>query len=206
MRASPPDDIPRRSDAEKNQRHYLKRDTGHHQVVTGVLTAGIVCRRGCHSATNGLNHKRDQIAADEDPGVPVRFDAGMLRPKAQGDMLEDEVNRGRIERRSQDQTADLDLETNCVKRIGIKKHPPNVAESLIDAGEDHGDQICPCLVADAEEELKGTAHGEESHEERVGANGRVVPIDGALNGTLFCHIGAEAEGDESGIGRAGHGD
>ncbi len=48
----------------------------------------------------------------------------------------------------------------------------------------HGDQVCPCLESDAEDELDGQAEGEEGTKECIGTKTGVVGVNGELDRTV----------------------
>lgn len=110
-------DVCEGGEAEEGERGDLQGNTRHHEVVAEFLSVVVVHRRRSDSTSDGLDHERKQITRDKDPRVPAGWNARVLRAKAQRDMLQYEVDGGRVERRTEDQAADLDLEANLAEGV-----------------------------------------------------------------------------------------
>lgn len=71
-----------------------------------------------------------KFCAYEDVGVEARFDKGILRPEAQCDALEGQVDRCRVESRGNDQAADLSNETRVGERIAMHDNSAHITNSF----------------------------------------------------------------------------
>ncbi len=158
MGAAPGDDVDECSDAEEGEGEDLEGDTGHHEAIADFLTVLVGHGCGCDAASDRLDHQRYQVARDKYPGVQGRSDARVFGTEAERYVLKDEVDGCRVECRAEDEAADLDLETDGVEGVGVEHDSANVADALVNGAEKHGQEVCPCLVADARVELEGGRH------------------------------------------------
>lgn len=63
-------------------------------------------------------------------------------------------------------------------------------DCLSETTKAQGDQVCPCLISYAEDELDTQAEGEEGTEEGIGAKIGVVAVDGEVDGAVDTDRGA----------------
>lgn len=64
-------------------------------------------------------------------------------------MLEDEVYRCRVERGAENEATDLDLKADSAEGVVVQHYTAYVADTLINAADEHGEKVRPCFVADA---------------------------------------------------------
>ena len=77
--------------SKDEQGEHLKDNTRHHQVIAGGCTRVAVSSCGYPSA-RALEDQGKQIAEDEDPGIVLGRQTGILRPDSQDDVLQGEVD------------------------------------------------------------------------------------------------------------------
>ena len=112
-------------DCEYKQRKHLPHDTCHHQIIPQFLVSRCFRSRG-DASTGALEDQRQEIAADEDPGVPFGGDAREVGPEGEDHVLEGEVDAGGEEGRGDDEAADLDVEAVTVPRIIVQHYTANI--------------------------------------------------------------------------------
>ena len=96
--------------------------------------------------------------------------------------LQGEIDASRNECRGNDQAADLHLETSIGPWVIVHDDPASIADRFSEGTEEHGDEECPHAVPEAQKGLHHQADGEEGKEEGIGAQIRVVAIDGLVDG------------------------
>ena len=153
-------------DAEGEQRKDLPRDPGHHEVVAEVLGATGVCRSG-DAAAGALQDEGEQIAQDEDPGVVLRPDAGVVAADGQHEVFQGEVDARGEEGGRDDQAGDLDVEAVAVKRVVVQHDTPDVADRFAETAKAQRDHVGPRAPSYARDEVEYQADGEEDEEEIV---------------------------------------
>ena len=111
-----------------------------------------------------------------------------------GKYLQGEIDASGNESRSNNQAADLHLETSVGPRVIVHDDPAGVADRFGEGTEEHGDEECPHAVAEAQKGLHDQADGEEGEEEGIGAQVRVVTIDGLVDGAGRIDLGTVRSG------------
>jgi len=122
-----PDEIVRNQDAEDDEGKDLPDDTGHHEIVAGLLHSGSALGGGGNTSSGSLEDEGEQIAEDKDPRVIFSSDAGEVIANLQDDVLEREVDSGGEEGRCDDYAADLNVEAGTVPWVGVEHNATNVA-------------------------------------------------------------------------------
>jgi len=74
-----------------------------------------------------LEHERQEIAADEDPGVPLCRDARGFGAKGEDHVFEGEVDAGGEKGGRDDEAGDLDVEAVIVIRVAVEHYPADIA-------------------------------------------------------------------------------
>lgn len=113
-------------DCKDKQGEHLPHDTSHHQVISEILV-GLGVRRRSDTSAGSLEHERQQIAADEDPGVPFCADARGLGAEGEDHVFEGEVDAGGEEGRGDDEAADLDVEADAIIGVAVEHYSADVA-------------------------------------------------------------------------------
>lgn len=85
-------------------------DTSHHEVIACVLKRGSIVGSRCDTTSSALEDEGEQVAQDEDPGVPSCLQAGELVTNFEDNVFEGQVDAGSDESRADDQAANLYLE------------------------------------------------------------------------------------------------
>ena len=209
-----PHGIIRDQAAEDQKRKDLPHDTGHHKIVARILQGATMVGRGGEAPPRALEHKREEVAEDKDPGVEARLEAGEGGAGFEDDVLEGEINAGGNEGGSDDEAANLDVKGDLGVGVCVEHYAAHVAwkkfrlalrfyvltpngkgsvqftETFSDTAPDQCSHERPCSPSDAEAELKESADAEEGAEEGVGAEGRVEAVDGEFDGAVDADAGA----------------
>lgn len=99
-------------------------------------------------------------------------------------MLQDQVDGGAIERWTYDQTDYLDLESDPIVCIFVQHESTSVTEGLIGASQQHGKQVCPCLIPDSEIKLWNNTGQKDRHEGRIAPERWSITISRVFHRTL----------------------
>ena len=105
-------------------------------------------------------------------------------------MLEHKIDGSTVESRRHCEAADLDLEAIGVERVAVKYDPAAVANCRRTTSKCHRKHVRPRLVLDSKSKLNEETKCQETSEEAICAQTRIVAIDGGRERTLFCDFGA----------------
>lgn len=117
--------------AEAEESDDLPHDTSDHEICAGFLIARAWSRARGQASTGALEHEREEVAADEDPGVELGSEAGGVGAELDDDVFEGEVDAGGDEGGGDDQAADLGFETGGGPRIVVQEDSADVACGVV---------------------------------------------------------------------------
>jgi len=63
----------------------------------------------------------------------------------------------------------------------VQQQSPSISYDLSKAAQTHCEQVCPCLISDAEIDIEDQTNGEEGKKERIDPDIWIISIDGVLN-------------------------
>jgi len=119
----------------------LPDNTGHHEVVAGLLHGGSVAGGGGNASSGSLEDEGEQVAEDEDPRIVFGADAREVVADLQDDVLERKVDSGGLEGRCDDQAADLNVETSTGPRVAVEHDATNIAWTWVSYVWDMKDEV-----------------------------------------------------------------
>lgn len=120
-------DIVGDEEAEDDEGEDLPDDTGHHEVVARLLHGGSAVSGGGQASSSALEDEGEEIAKDEDPGVPLGTDAREFVADFEYDVFEGEIDAGGQEGGGDDQAANLDVEAVAGPGVGVEHDTTDVA-------------------------------------------------------------------------------
>lgn len=114
--------------AEDDKGSDLHGDTRHHHVVAELQLAVAVVRGSGEATTGALEDQGNEVGQDEAPGVVLGSQAGEFATELADNVLEDEVDGGRVEGGGEGQAADLDVEADFAEGVIIEEYATCVAK------------------------------------------------------------------------------
>jgi len=63
----------------------------------------------------------------------------------------------------------------------MQQQSPNISYDLSKGSQTHREQVCPCLISDAEVDIEDQTNGEEGKKEGIGGYIWIISIDRVLN-------------------------
>lgn len=177
--ADDPPSILKREDAEDEKGENLEAETGHHHIVSGIERRLVaILSTGSDATANALEDKRENVAGDEDIGVPGRWDAGQRAGVGLDKILQAKVDASGQEGGGDGEQDELDLEAFGAEGIVVKDQTSATSDGLTEVAQNHGTHEGPLSVADAEEGMGDHHHTEDGSEEDVLAQAGEISIDG----------------------------
>lgn len=117
----------------------------------------------------------------------------MLGPTVQNKMLQCEVYGGSNETRTEDEAANLQLETRFAPRVVIHNDATGISSGFEESSDAQGKSVSPCLAQNANDNASEAAKSEESAEEGIGTEIRSVSVERSENRTFRRHFETLAE-------------
>lgn len=114
-----PDKVFDKEASEDCEDNYLEDDTRKHQVASNIDGVRTVGSAGSSASTSALEDERKQVAADEDPSVPVWWYAREFLAEGVDEMFQREVNPGGNEGWRNNQAADLHIKPGGAEWISV---------------------------------------------------------------------------------------
>jgi hypothetical protein len=107
-------------EGEDSQGDNLHDNPSNHKICADVHHVRAVGRSGGDTSTRALEHKREDVASDEDVGVPGGPETRPFLAKGDGDVLQGEVDTSRDKGGRDDEAADLNLEAHIAESIVVE--------------------------------------------------------------------------------------
>lgn len=114
-------------------------------------------------------------------------------------MLQRQIDPRGQKTRRKNQQHNLNIERHVIPRVVIHHDASHVAHAFGQAAERHGDHVCPCFVADTQEDVDEHEEPEEAGEEGIRGERGVVPVDCGFDGAGGVYEFAAA-GEDGGAG------
>ena len=125
---------------QENAEHDdLEDDTGNHEVGAQIKGGRTRVGGGSQTSTGSLEAERDDVAGDEDVGIPGGPEPGPLLANVDDYVLEGEIDTGGHESRRNDEQGDLKLEADAGKGIIVEHDSADIAHDLEQAAKAEGD-------------------------------------------------------------------
>ena len=187
-------------DTKADEDDDLERDTGDDGVVSSVEKLLVRLASGsCNATSDSLDNQTRQIGREEDDGIPLGPQSRQLRVDSKTNMLQRQVDRDTDESRSQDDGANLQLESARVPNIMVKQDTADVASRLQNETAGETGAVGPCPLPDGEDDGGGEEGAEDDGEEDGGAEVGDVAEDGGFDGAEVGDLCAVPHGLAAGV-------
>lgn len=166
---------------EDGQGDDLEGQTGNHDV-DALLRFGVGVGSVGQCSADGLQHEGKDVAADEDVGVGVGREAGLIGAVDGDDARQADVDAGGQEAGGDGQGDDVEQERIRLERVVVHLDAGDVAEDLEDLAADDAGEEGPGAVANAEGDLDDEDYGEDGEEDDVAGQGGDIVDGGKVEG------------------------